>query len=64
MQKNDLFRKTRLIPKFFTPQPGKQTIETHILLNISGNKGNQKMKFGQLIKYKLRNIFLGNSYTK
>ena len=30
-----------------TPQPGKQTIAIHILLNIAGSKGNQAMKFGQ-----------------
>ena len=27
-------------------------------------KGNQKMKFDQLIEYNVRNIFLENSYTK
>ena len=32
-----------------TPQPGKQTIATHTLLNISRSKGNQTMKFDQLI---------------
>ena len=30
----------------------------HILPNISRNTGNQAMKFGQLIKYIMRNIFL------
>ena len=34
-----------------TSQPGLQTIAIHILLNISQPKGNQTMKFGQLIKY-------------
>ena len=46
------------------PQPGKQTIGMHILPNISGSKGNQAMKFGQLIEYNMRNIFLEKSYTK
>ena len=32
--------------------------------NISRNKGNQTMKFGQLIEYNMRNIFLEKSYTK
>ena len=32
-----------------TPQPGKQAIAIHILTNISGSKGNQATKFGQLI---------------
>ena len=36
----------------------------HILSNISKNNDNQKMKFGQLIEYIMRNIFLENSYTK
>ena len=40
-----------------TSQPGKQTITIHILLNMSRNKGNQTMKFGQLIGYNMKNIF-------
>ena len=40
-----------------TSQPGLQTIAIHILPNISQSKGNQMMKFGQLIEYK-KNIFL------
>ena len=47
-----------------TSQPGQQTIAIHILTNISGSKGNQAMKFGQLIEYNLTNIFLERSYTK
>ena len=42
-----------------TSQPLKQTIA-----NISRIKGNQTMKFGQLIEYDMRNTFLGKSYTK
>ena len=34
-----------------TSQRGLQTIEMHILSNISQNKDNQAMKFGQLIEY-------------
>ena len=41
-----------------TSQPSLQSITTHILLNISQIKGNQTMKFGQLIEYPKRNIFL------
>ena len=41
-----------------TSQPGKQTIAIHILPNISRSKDNQKIKFGQLIEYNMRNIFL------
>ena len=41
-----------------TSQPGLQTTAAHILPNISQNKGNQTMKFGQLIEYIKSNIFL------
>ena len=36
-----------------TSKPGKKTI----LPNFSRSKGNQKMKFDQLIEYYMRNIF-------
>ena len=45
-------------------RPGKQAIAINILLNILRNKSNQTMKFGQLIEYNMRNIFLEKSYTK
>ena len=35
-----------------------------MLRNMSRSKGNQTMKFGQLIEYNIRNIFLEKSYTK
>ena len=41
-----------------TSQPGLETIAIPILSNMSQRKGNQKMKFGQLIEYKNRNICL------
>ena len=41
------------------PQPDKQAI--HILPDISKSKGNQSVKFGQLIAYNIRNIFLEKS---
>ena len=47
-----------------TSQPGEKTIVIHILGNISRSKENQTIKFGQLIEYNMRNIFLKNSYTK
>ena len=47
-----------------TSQTGKQTIAIHILPNISRSKGNQTMKFGQLIEYNMRNTFVEKSYTK
>ena len=39
-------------------------IAIHILPNISKSKGNQAMKFGQLIECKMKNIFLETLYTK
>ena len=42
-------------------QPGKQKIAIHILLNISRSKRNQTMKFGELIEYNMKNIFLEKS---
>ena len=41
-----------------TSQPGLQTIAIHILPNTSQHKGNQTMKFSQLIEHNKRNIFL------
>ena len=45
-------------------QAGQQIITIHILPNILRSKCNQTMKFGQLIKYNMRNVFLEKSYTK
>ena len=53
-----------LILKFMTSQLGRQTIAIHIIPKISRNKGNLKMKFGQLIEFNMRNIFLEKSCTK
>ena len=47
-----------------TSQLVKQTIAIHILTNMSKSKGNQAMRFGQLIEYNMRNIFLDTSSTK
>ena len=44
-----------------TSQTGQQIITIHALPNISRSKGNQAMKFGQLIKYSMINIFLRKS---
>ena len=45
-------------------QLGKQPIAIHILPFISRSKDNQAMKFGQVIEYNMRNIFLEKSDTK
>ena len=47
-----------LIPTFMSSQPRKQTITIHILPSITRNKGNQTVKFGQLIGYNMRIVFL------
>ena len=47
-----------------TSQSGKQTVAINIVSNISRSKGNQAMKFGQLIKHNMKNIFFEKSYTK
>ena len=36
----------------------------HMLPNISRNKNNQAMKFGQLIEHNMRSIFVEKSYAK
>ena len=46
-----------------TSEPWKQTIAMHILSNISRSKGNQTMKFGQLIEHSMRNIFVLKNHT-
>ena len=57
-RKNGLMRKINLTSKFMTSQPGLQTVAIHILSNISESKGNEKMKFVQLMENSTRNVFL------
>ena len=47
-----------------TQRAGQHIIAIHILSNISRSKRNKTMKFGQLIEYNMRNIFLEKSYSK
>ena len=61
---NGLIKKIRLIWNSMTSQPGLQTIVIHMLANISRSKGNQIMKFGQLIECNMRNIFIEKWYAK
>ena len=63
-RENDLIRKVRLTSKFMVSQPGLQTIAIHMLVNISQSKGNQTMKFSQLIEYNKRNILLQKLWRK
>ena len=41
-----------------TSQHGSQIITIHILPNITQIKGNQTMKFSQLIEYNIRDTFI------
>ena len=41
-----------------TLQPGQQMFAKHMFTNILRSKGNKVMKFGQLIEYNMRNIFV------
>ena len=43
-------------PRCTPAQPRKQTIAIHILPNLSRTKGNQTIKFPQLIEYNMRNF--------
>ena len=45
-------------------QAGQQIITIHILSNISRSECNQGIKFGQLIKYKVRNVVFQKSCRK
>ena len=47
-----------------TSQHGKKPIAIRILTNNSRSKGNQTMKFGQLIEHNLRKYFIEKSNTK
>ena len=62
MHKNGLNKKIRLTLKFMTSDPGK--LQYTYCPNISRNKGNYTMRFGQLLKYNMRNSFLKKSYKK
>ena len=52
-----------LISKFVKSQTWKQIITVQILSNISRSKHSQAMKFGQLIKYNVRNNFFLKNHT-
>ena len=56
--KNGLIRKLRLISKFMTSQPGKQTIAIHVLHNISRSRDYQRVKFGHFVEYNMTNTSL------
>ena len=47
-----------------TSHAEQEVITIHIYPNISRNKGNQIVKFDQLVKYNMRIIFKKKSCTK
>ena len=63
-QENGLIRNLGLISKCMTSSTEKQIITIHMLPNISRSKDNQSRKFGQLIEYNMRKVFLEKSKTK
>ena len=63
-RKSKSIRKIKLISKSMRPEPNKKTVPTHLFPNLSRSKGNQAVKFGQLIEYSIRNIFVEKLYTK
>ena len=64
VEKKGLIRKIRLISKFMTSQTGSQANTIHILANISRSKGNETMKFDQVIVYRNRKSFFKNHTKK
>ena len=50
--------------KVYDAHTGQQIITIHILPNISKYRDNQGMKFGPLIEYNVKNIFLQKSCKK
>ena len=47
-----------------TSQTVQQIITIHVLPNIFRSKGNQAIRFGQLIRYSVRNVFAQKSCRK
>ena len=63
--RNGLMKKLSLISKFMTSQAAQKTITIHILPNLRKSKSNhQAMKFGRLVEYNIRYIFLQKSWKK
>ena len=58
MQEKRLDQKDMVNFEFMTSQSGLEIIAIHIFFNISQSKGNQTKKFGKLMEYNKRKIFL------
>ena len=50
--------------KIMTSSTGKQVVTLHIFPSISRSNRNQTMTFVQFIEYKVKNVFLQQSYRK
>ena len=50
--------------RILTSQTGQQMTTIHVLRNISGSKGNQAMRFEQLIRCSMRNIFFFKNHAE
>ena len=64
IQKNRLITKIRLISKSMISQPGTTNNCNTYIAHISKSKDCQTVKFGQLIEYNVRKIFLETPYPK
>ena len=62
--KKPLDLKDQVSFQIYDAKLGKQTIAIQVLPNISRSKGDQRKRFGQLIEYNMRTIFLEKSYMK
>ena len=59
-----LDKKAKVNVKLITSHAAQQVTTIHILRSISRSKDKEAMKFGQLIEFNLRNMFLEKSHKK
>ena len=63
-ERKRLYKKAKVNLKIYKLQTGRQMFALHILPNISGKKGNQAMKLGQLKEYITLQIFFWKNHAK
>ena len=61
MLKNLLDKKAKVKIKIYDVTKRQKIITIYMLPNISRSKGNQTIKFGQIIEYNMKNIFFEKS---
>ena len=59
--KNLLDKKAKVKIKIYDVTKRQKIITIYMLPNISRSKGNQTIKFGQIIEYNMKNIFFEKS---